>query len=186
MIVVCYGDSNTYGYDPRGFWGGQYEYNWVRILAEKTGWSIQNEGENGREVSALTVLCPDDADLIIVMLGTNNLLQNEAPDSICNAMEQFLMLQKSKKLVLISPPYLQPGAWVDSQQLIDASIQLSRCYEALSRKLNIRFVDAGKWNIPLAFDGVHFTEEGHRVFAEKLYCDLERSIYDVGSGDEST
>jgi lysophospholipase L1-like esterase len=24
------------------------------------------------------------------------------------------------------------------------------------------------WNIPLAFDGVHFTQEGHSVFAERL------------------
>ena len=25
MKVICYGDSNTYGYDPRGWLGGRYD-----------------------------------------------------------------------------------------------------------------------------------------------------------------
>ena len=25
MKVICFGDSNTYGYDPRGYLGGRYE-----------------------------------------------------------------------------------------------------------------------------------------------------------------
>ena len=37
--VLCYGDSNTYGYDPRSYFGGQYPagYRWVDLLAEKLG-----------------------------------------------------------------------------------------------------------------------------------------------------
>ena len=49
MKVLCYGDSNTYGYDPRGFFGDCYpkESRWVDILAQKLKWEIQNEGQNG-------------------------------------------------------------------------------------------------------------------------------------------
>lgn len=25
MNVICFGDSNTYGYDPRGYFGGRYD-----------------------------------------------------------------------------------------------------------------------------------------------------------------
>ena len=52
MGMLCYGDSNTYGYDPRGFFGDRYpkESRWVDILAQRTGWQIQNEGQNGREI----------------------------------------------------------------------------------------------------------------------------------------
>ena len=32
----------------------------------------------------------------------------------------------------------------------------------------ICFGDAGDWNIPMAYDGVHFTEQGHRAFAAGL------------------
>lgn len=44
MRILCYGDSNTYGYDPRGFFGDRYpkESRWVDILAQRTGWQIQN------------------------------------------------------------------------------------------------------------------------------------------------
>ena len=40
MRVCCFGDSNTYGYDPRSFLGGRYaaENRWVDILQSKTGW----------------------------------------------------------------------------------------------------------------------------------------------------
>ena len=52
VTVLCFGDSNTYGYDPRGYFGGRYEADsrWVDILAEKTGWTVCNMGQNGREI----------------------------------------------------------------------------------------------------------------------------------------
>ncbi len=39
MNVTCFGDSNTYGYDSRGYFGGRYDPDsrWVDILAEETG-----------------------------------------------------------------------------------------------------------------------------------------------------
>ena len=35
MNVICFGDSNTYGYDPRAYFGGRYDTDcrWVDILA---------------------------------------------------------------------------------------------------------------------------------------------------------
>ena len=43
MRMLCYGDSNTYGYDPRGFFGDRYpeESRWVDILVQRTGWEIR-------------------------------------------------------------------------------------------------------------------------------------------------
>ena len=54
------------------------------------------------------------------------------------------------------------------QQLIDDSRTFTRLCRALAEQLGIRFADAGKWDIPLAYDGVHFTEQGHRAFAAGL------------------
>ena len=34
MTVVCYGDSNTWGYDPRGFLGDRYDRPWPEYLGE--------------------------------------------------------------------------------------------------------------------------------------------------------
>ena len=45
--------------------------------------------------------------------------------------------------------------------------------DRLAEQLGIRFADAGKWDIPLAYDGVHFTEQGHRAFAAGLLEELK-------------
>lgn len=47
--VLCYGDSNTYGYDPRFCLGGRRpkSIRWTALL-EADGWNIFNEGQNGR------------------------------------------------------------------------------------------------------------------------------------------
>ena len=80
MNIICFGDSNTYGYDPRGYFGGRYDTDcrWVDILAAETGWAVCNIGQNGREIPSAAPAFPDDTDLLIVMLGTNDLLQGEA------------------------------------------------------------------------------------------------------------
>ena len=49
--MLCFGDSNTYGYDPRSYLGSRYptEERWTGILKGR-GWEILNCGENGREI----------------------------------------------------------------------------------------------------------------------------------------
>ena len=172
MNVICFGDSNTYGYDPRGCFGGRYDADnrWVDILAQKTGWVIRNMGQNGREIPTLAPDFPADTDMIIVMLGTNDLLQGRSPEQAAGRLERFLSgisLERSK-LLLIAPPPVTLGAWVPDQQLINDSRTFARLCQALTEQLDIHFADAGKWDIPLAYDGVHFTEQGHRAFAAGL------------------
>ncbi len=68
---------------------------------------------------------------------------------------------------------MKRGAWVPDQQLIDDSRTFARLCQTLAEQLGIRFADAGKWDIPLAYDGVHFTEQGHRAFAAGLLEELK-------------
>ena len=125
MKVICFGDSNTYGYDPRSYLGGRYaaDSQWVDILAEKTGWTVRNLGENGREIPSSTPTFPADTDLLIVMLGTNDLLQGRSPEQAAERLERFLsgITLDRKKILLIAPPLVALGAWVPNQQLIDDS-----------------------------------------------------------------
>ena len=61
------------------------------------------------------------------------------------------------------------GAWGTDDKLTAVSKQLAERARRLAEKLGVRFVDSGKWGITLAFDGVHFTEEGHRTVAKALF-----------------
>lgn len=172
MKILCYGDSNTYGYDPRSFIGDRYsaESRWVDLLAKETGWDMVNRGMNGREIPGHSIPLPDDLDLLIVMLGSNDLLQGADAETAAARMEAFLRgLPIGRDIILlIAPPPLESGAWVDSSRLIDASRKLGEKYRLITQRLGIRFADATEWNIQLCFDGVHFTEKGHRAFAEAL------------------
>ena len=177
MNVICFGDSNTYGYDPRGYFGGRYEADnrWVDILSAATGWTIRNLGQNGREIPYSSLAFPSDTDLLIVMLGTNDLLQGCSPQQAAERLERFLAAVPldRNKLLLIAPPPVALGAWVPSPQLIDDSRAFARLCQTLAKQMGIRFADAGRWDIPLAYDGVHFTEQGHRAFAAKLLEELK-------------
>ena len=177
MNIICFGDSNTYGYDPRGYFGGRYDGDsrWVDILASETGWTVSNMGENGREIPSAAPVLPEDTDLLIIMLGTNDLLQGRSPEQAAEKLNRFLsgISLDQNKILLIAPPPVQLGAWVPNQQLIDDSRTFAQLCQTLAEHLGIRFADAGKWDIPLAYDGVHFTEQGHKTFAAELLEELK-------------
>ena len=176
MNVICFGDSNTYGYDPRSYLGGRYaaDSRWVDILAEETGWTVRNLGENGREIPTSVPDFPADTDLLIIMLGTNDLLQGRSPEQAVKRLDRFLSgisLDRSKILV-IAPPPMTLGAWVPASSSLMTPTPLSgsvRPWRSIWHLLRRR----GKWDIPLAYDGVHFMEQGHRAFAAGLLEELK-------------
>lgn len=182
MKLLCFGDSNTYGYDPRSYFGDRYPENerWVNLLADMLGCDAVNAGENGREIPRnswelreFDRLLHREApvDLLTVMLGSNDLLQGNSLETIEKRMEDFLRRVdlEPKQILLIAPPPMKAGEWTTAPGLIEDSMGLSQTYESLASRLGVGFADAGKWNIPLAFDGVHLTLEGHRALAEGLY-----------------
>ena len=181
MRILCFGDSNTYGYDPRGFFGDRYGADdcWVDLLAKKTSHEVINAGTNGRGIPrnlyALRLLNEHaPVDIFLVMLGTNDLLQGTSAKDTTARMETFLnsLLPHCKQILLVAPSPMKRGAWVPTDELVDESVQLAEEYMLLAEKVNIPFVDTRHWNIELTFDGVHFTESGHHTFAENLRKEL--------------
>ena len=186
MRILCFGDSNTYGYDPRGFFGNRYgaDDRWVDLLEKQTGYELINTGANGREIPrnpyALRLLTEHaPVDIFLVMLGTNDLLQGASAKEAAARMEAFLnpLLPHCKQFLLVAPPPMKRGAWVPTDALVTESIYLAEEYKLLAEKVNIPFVDTRHWNIELTFDGVHFTEEGHHSFANHLIDYL--SLFDT-------
>ena len=182
MTLLCIGDSNTYGYDPRSYFGDRYpaDIRWTERLG---AWKTVNCGMNGLAVPFNHTVFTDlirskSPDVVAVMLGTNDLLEGANAETTAKRMEAFLTDIKDicPKLLLIAPTPMQPGEWVQSQKQIDESAKLGQEYCELAKKLEIYYADAGGWHTELAYDGVHFTPKGHKAFAEGLCAVLNRLI----------
>ena len=174
MKILCIGDSNTYGYDPRSYFGDRYpaEVRWTKRLGKR---DVVNCGVNGMTVPRqhsrfIGLIRINDPDLVIVMLGTNDLFSSLSAEQIADRMGSFLdsVSSTGKPVLLISPPILQYGEWVMDDDLVEESQNLGEAYRELADSKNCLFADAGEWDIEMTFDGVHFSPEGHAVFAQKL------------------
>lgn len=171
MRLLCFGDSNTYGYDPRSYFGCRYpaKVRWTDQLAEETGWEILNCGMNGQSIPGRPIQ-PPAADVLLVMLGSNDLLGGCSAEEAAARMEQFLtpLCSEYRHILLIAPPPMKYGDWVTEERLLTDSVRLAACYRVLAERLCIHFADAGAWNVALTYDGVHFSEAGHKSFAAGL------------------
>lgn len=177
--ILCYGDSNTYGYDPRSCLGGRYpeSVRWTTLL-QAQGWDIFNAGQNGRSIprntweieSLAQMIRRQQTEIVTVMLGSNDLLQDPALSAAgCGErMEQFLtaLLEQAPpcRVLLIAPPPMTMGAWVDDPKIVETSHRLGMQCQALAQKLGVAFANANDWDVELAYDGVHFSECGHSAF----------------------
>ena len=113
--ILCYGDSNTYGYDPRT--GGRYpkEERWVTILQNLLGadYEIIPEGLNGRTTAydredgpwknGYPYLQPcigshKPVDEIIIMLGTNdcNFDLYLSAEDIAKGLEKLILMIRNE------------------------------------------------------------------------------------------
>ena len=179
MKIVCYGDSNTYGWDPRFFSSNRYEHPWPELLAESTGYEVINCGEPGREVpyreEQLQWFGRDvkkhEPDLLLIMLGTNDLFYSlkataEAVSERMDSMIQYAVREKlSGEILLLSCPAVR----IPNEPYMDVLEEMAERYRKIAEQRGIGFADPFRWDIPLAYDGVHFTEDGHQVLEKKLF-----------------
>lgn len=181
--LILYGDSNTYGYDPRDFLGGRYpeEVRWTTHVKEalKDDYEVIEEGMNGRMLPELgygyftnLIQGLSDGDIFVMMLGTNDILLTNHPNveatlERLNNILDYVNQNCLAKFILIAPPYISTS---DSEMELyhDCSLRLNAGYMKLAKEHNIPAIDAGTWNIEMGYDGVHFTIEGHRRFGESL------------------
>ena len=195
--IVCLGDSNTYGYDPRSWLGGRYpaDSRWVDILAAKTGWEILNLGQNGREIPRQAPTLPPDTDLLILMLGTNDLKPRFSLNAfdIAAGAERLIRIirthlpdgqKQPPRILLVCPPPI--GDQVDSGAIggmftaahsVAESRALPRYFAPLAQRYDCLYCQSGDYVTDISqVDSVHLTAEGHRALAEALADLIRREV----------
>jgi len=187
--LLCYGDSNTYGYDPADYLGGRYplEQIWTSLLSEMLGpgWQVINQGMNGRQIpcgpvgfSYLETLLKklDRSDLLAVMLGTNDILMTDRPDAGAAILKMDALLDwlssrhPAENTILISPAQVgrEDGPNALYLRFRSEIRKMNDGFKLLAEQRGVLFADASLWDVDLASDLDHFSELGHRQFAQEL------------------
>ena len=114
MRLLCIGDSNTWGYDARSYFGERYPASerWVNLLAGLTGCECVNLGENGRCIpkTPLDVELSED-ERVVVMLGSNDLLEGFDAAACAGRMERFVAPCRGGSVLIVAPAPFERGSW---------------------------------------------------------------------------
>ena len=205
--ILCYGDSNTYGYRPD--WKGRYprDVRWTGRLQTLLGPEhyVIEDGLNGRACavpdthragrSALDALpvaleCHMPLDWLILAFGTNDVKieKTRTLDGAAGAMEQLVGMVRQKLppetrvLFITSAPLREPVLGVDPDfdaLSIRLSEQLAGAHREICARYGIFHMDAGEIVRTSDVDGEHYDEANHAALAEAVArCILEHGKED--------
>ena len=198
--ILCFGDSNTWGYAPLTKQRFDKNTRWTGVLQQTLGgnYRIIEEGLNGRTTvhneegrpyrsgaDLLPVLMESHAplDLVIIMLGTNDLKTKfkSTPQQIANNIKSICELainneyNPTTQILLISPTLVVQMNDEDKLEFagaIEKSLEFATCYENVAKELNLHFLDAAQIVHTTTEDGVHWSASQHRKFGYEITKDI--------------
>ena len=187
--VIFYGDSNTYGFDPADMYEQRYPYEqrWTTIVARELGgrYDVFPEGMNGRRLPDLNydqtwlkklIALTGEDGILCTMLGTNDLLVTLQPDAEepSRKMEAYIRFLKKyldpSQILIVAPPPVGSANSPDPMLRLyhRENLKMNAAFGKHAARQGVLFADASEWGIGLAYDQVHFSEEGHRTFASEM------------------
>ncbi|HEX9013982.1 MAG TPA: SGNH/GDSL hydrolase family protein [Anaerolineaceae bacterium] len=204
--VLCYGDSNTWGYIPGT--GGRYpaHVRWPGVLRGELGegYTVLEEGLNGRTTvwedpiegfkNGKTYLIPclethRPLDLVVVMLGTNDLKKRfslTAYDIADGAGTLVGIIQRSQcgpdgaspRVLLVAPPPL--GKLTRLAEMFEDGTEKSRRlaeqYRRVAGEYGCDYLDTAGLVVSSDLDGIHLAAEAHQCLG-RLAASRIKEIY---------
>ena len=200
--VLCYGDSNTYGQTAADTPDDRYgpEVRWPGVMRKLLGpnWLVIEEGLSGRttvsddpiegaEKNGRTYLRPciqshKPLDLVILMLGTNDLKRrfNKPASEIAMGMGALVSDIKSLRagvdmripeiMIVSPPPILEDLKGWDSvfEGGREQSLRLAEEYARIADAAEVHFFDAGSVVQSSPADGFHLDMAGHAMLGQAM------------------
>ena len=139
------------------------------------------DNRNGSRMLPALLETHQHADLIIVMLGTNDCkaAYGASAEMIGKGIEKIVGQIRGgapdSKILLISPIWLGEKVWKPgydpefSEKSVAVSKHLAKVYRQIAEKENIAFLNAAAYAKPSAADQEHMDPENHRLLAEAIY-----------------
>jgi len=209
--ILCYGDSNTWGQIPlKDYVKSRHPRNirWTGKLELLAGNQLRiiEEGNNGRTTgledpirvgrNGLTYLaaCLDSAvplDLVIFMLGTNDLKAKyqPTPESITHRMNELVKITKTicssppnqrAEILVISPPIVKPQYYIYDDFNYPEATQyakgLAPYYENMCAQENAYFLNSANYVEVSDNDGSHLDAHNHALLAEAIWNKVQEIL----------
>ena len=193
--IVCYGDSNTFGFNPCDASRYDEQTRWTAVLQDilGDGYQIIEEGmcdrtgiadnDKGFLFSAQRhfqkcLSKTKEVDILVLWIGTNDLQfkYNLTLGQIEKGLERLIIIAQNyaEKIVLIPSVELSDnilGGYFSCQfdnVSVSKSKKMNKIYKKLSRIYNLEYFDINKFAKPAAVDGLHYDTNGHKIIAQKL------------------
>lgn len=188
--ILCYGDSNTWGSDPAGDERFPDDVRWTGVLAKTLGndYTVIEEGlggrttvrddptdlyRNGKDYLIPCLLSHRPLDLVVLMLGTNDLKTrfNVSAWDIADGMRflgniilasQAGRANKAPQLLMMAPPPLiSTNLLPHFTGAVEKSEQLAGQYADVAKELGCHLLNAGDHARTSTLDGVHWEASEH-------------------------
>jgi lysophospholipase L1-like esterase len=212
--ILCFGDSLTYGANPiAGAPRHAYEDRWPGALARQVGSAAHVVAEglggrttvhddwfadadrNGARILPTLLSSHGPLDLVIIMLGTNDLkpFHGRTADEAARGVVRLVEIirghaaqknEKQPKVLIVAPPAITDTSNEDmighfgGRGVIAESRNFAKAYERRARELGVNFFDAGTVAKADPADGVHLDADNTRAIGEGL-VPLVKSILDI-------
>lgn len=199
--ILCFGDSNTWGYIPGTAERYSESERWTCLLQDMLGssYSVIEEGMTGRTTvfdtgfddllngkKALGYILKSQLplDAVVVMLGTNDLCDHHMERIELGITEIVRLIKNSNYIYRTKTPVFPDGVKIllvapipygDETALSNDIKKESRLYgetyKRVATNTGVYFLNP-EGKIKSGIDGIHFTPESHRVLAELIYSSL--------------
>lgn len=200
--VLCYGDSLTWGYDAETLGRHRFEDRWPSVLQKALGEDVQviAEGLNGRTTAYDDHLSDSDRngarvlptllqthaplDLVIIMLGTNDMKRGIAGNAFLarQGIQRLVGLIRHQEwpmdgmdnpgiLIVSPPPCCETADTIFAAMFagaVEESAMLASLYRDLADEMDCGFFDAGSVAAVTPLDGVHLDAENTRAIGRGL------------------
>ncbi len=204
--ILCFGDSNTWGYDPVTKDRFDAETRWPRILGQTLGcdyevieeglggrttvWDDPIEGyKNGRDYLIPCLESHRPLDLVIILLGTNDLKKRfslSAYDIAQGAGVLVRVVQGSQcgreglgpqVLLLVPPPTAALTEYAEMFEDAESkSRKFSEHYRRVAKELGCAYLDTSVVIVSSQLDGIHFEGEEHRKLGKAVAVKVKELI----------
>ena len=196
--ILCYGDSITWGYNPADGTRFEYEKTWPGIMEKSLGadykvitealtgrticWDVPYMPyRNGKESLPMLLESHSPLDVVIIMLGVNDLMKMIGKTAEESAWGMLAVIREIMsplfggslpQILIIAPPVIgKMSAFNEmgfSSAAVEESNKLAGCLKILAKETKSEFLDSNEFMKASDVDGLHPLPDEHKKLGEAI------------------